>query len=286
MTRSAIFVFALHVAFISAEAIASPPGFQKIDEITLPTHATPQNVVAHHGIAFDAGEWHVANPFTNAWFTYDAGFHFLRMTAEPILTRNYGLSIDPASGHLFLSDATTGGMVEVTKTGTLIRNLSIPGAGITAVAYDGRDDSLWVLNATLGQIQHRTRAGGPIASFTTGVGWTGMTLDPVHNTLLLLTNEFDELQEYSTSGSFLGTLIPGDIIPDNGQGLAYDPALGRLYVTSQSGIVSVFEDPSRAVPEPSAVKFLICLFTLAACLNRQPVWRHFRRCRHIRAIER
>lgn len=271
MTRSILFLVVFQMDYVAAGAFAVPAGFQKIDEITLPTVAMPGVVNAHHGIAFDASEWHVANPFTNAWFTYNANFGLLRTTHAPIIRRNFGLSLDPASGHLFLSDATTGGLIEVDVTGGLIRDLSIPGAGITAIAYDERDDSLWILNATLGQVVHRTREGAALSSFTTGVGWTGMAIDPVRNTLLLLTNEFDEVQEYSTSGVFLSTLISGDIIPDNGQGLAYDAMLGRLFVTSQSGIVSVFQDSARVVPEPLASRLLFQVLAIVALFNRRDI---------------
>jgi hypothetical protein len=153
----------------------------------------------------------------------------------------------------------TGTVYEMTTSGAIVQQFNTGFGGLNAIAFDSRDNTLWLLQSSSGTVEHRTRTGSVLSSFTTGVGWTGLAIDIRNDSLLLLQNDDDFVDEYSTTGTFLGQPVATDQLPSNGQGLFYDPALGRLYATSQEGIVSVFSDPNR-IPEPSTGHLtLLCI---------------------------
>jgi hypothetical protein len=82
---------------------------------------------------------------------------------------------------------------------------------------------------------------------------TGLAIDTLNQSLLVLDTG-DILHEYTYAGALIGAPVPTDEIAANGQGLAYDASIGRLFVTTQElSLVTVFDDPARIVPEPSSL---------------------------------
>ena len=116
-------------------------------------------------------------------------------------------------------------------------------------------------------IENRTRAGALIFDFDGGQNWTGLAYDDFNDTLLLLETN-DSLFEFEVDGAALGEIVNNDLVTGNGQGLAYDSSLGRLFVTSQGGEIAIWDDPSRAVPEPSGM-LLVCLAIAGFLGNRR-----------------
>jgi hypothetical protein len=227
-----------------AEAI-----FTKTDEIHLTTDGS------HHGLAFDGADWHIGNPFTDTIRTYDAAFNYLSTIVVPGVQDMRGIAFDSNSGHLFAGDDSTNVVREITLSGTQVNQFS--GAGISsslnALAYDSRDDTIWLAYFS-GLIEKRARTGTLINSFSKIPNWTGLAIDKRSNSLLALEDN-DTLFEYRFDGTLIGQIIATDQIFENGQGLAYDSNIGRLYATTQiPGVVTVFDDPSR-VPEPPTVVF-------------------------------
>jgi hypothetical protein len=274
-----LFATALLNAASSAVATTGGSAFVKIDEISLPTN-TGAGLCAgcsnHHGIANVNSEWHIANPFSNNWRTYSSDFSLLRTTPIPGLSSVpgvsdlRGLAADPISGRLFLTNINTGVVYEMATNGAIAQQFATPSSGgLNAITFDQRDNTLWLLQSALGTVEHRTRNGSIISSFTTGVGWTGLAIDTRNDSLLLLQNDGDLVDEYSTGGVFLGQPVATDLIPSNGQGLSYNHELGLLYATSQQGVVSVFSDPGR-IPEPSSIHLLsaLCIASSSGILAR------------------
>jgi hypothetical protein len=147
----------------------------------------------------------------------------------------------------------------MTAAGSQINQFSTT-SRLNALAYDSRDDTIWLAYFT-GLVEKRTRTGGLLTSFTAVPEWTGLAIDTRNNTLLLLEDN-DKLYEYHMNGTLVGQPIATDMIPDNGQGLAYDSSTGRLYATTQQGPgrVTIFDDASR-VPEPAS--WMLALGALA-----------------------
>lgn len=222
-------------------------GFTKTGELIVSTDFN------HHGLAFDGNQWHIANALNSNYRTYGPSFNYISTTTMAGFTDTRGMTYDPNSGHLFVGDLY--GMIrEVTLGGTVIQGFSIPST-LNALAYDARDDSLWIADYS-GLIEHRTRTGLFLSSFTSARQWTGLALDPGNNTLLAL-EDGDTLYEYKLDGTLIGQIISSDQIFENGQGLAYDPAIGRLYATTQApGRITIFDDPARVVPEPTSLSLL------------------------------
>jgi len=221
----------------------------------------------HHGIAFDGSQWHIADPFTNIFHNYNSGFGFLGDTTVAGVSDMRGMTYDANSGHLFVGDDGTNIVREVTTAGTEIQQFNSGVSTLNALAYDRRDNSIWLAYFN-GQIEKRTRTGTLISSFTKPQNWTGLALDPINNSLLAM-EDGDTVWEMKFDGTTVGQVIPTDQIPNNGQGLAYDFNFGRLYATSQvPGNVTIFTDPSR-VPEPASVAVMASACLLLSVRRRR-----------------
>ena len=206
----------------------------------------------HHGIAFDGSNWHIANPFTNTYHNYAANFTFLNDTSVAGVSDMRGLTYDANSNHLFVGNNGPSTVSEVTLGGTIVNQFTSAISGLNALAFDRRDNTIWLAHFN-GAIEKRTRTGTLISSFTAPFNVTGLALDPVSNSLFIMESDFDSVSEYRFNGTLVGVAVAADQIPDNGQGLAYDPSIGRLYATTQGpGVVTFFDDPSR-VPEPGGL---------------------------------
>ena len=235
---------------------------------------------SHHGIAFDGARWHIAKPVSGTFRNYTPGFTFVDETTVAGVLGMRGMTYDPDSGHLFVGDYETGRVREITTQGVEISQfLAFQPGGLNALAYDPRDDSIWLAYFD-GTIEKRNSQNIITVSILTTWDWTGLALDPVNNSLLALEDN-DTLLEYRTNGTFLGTRLASDVIPNNGQGLAYDATIGRLYVTSQMpGHVTFFDDPSR-VPEPACSAIALLGMVLASCRRRSQA-----RATHILGLNR
>src|SRR3954447_7525288 len=110
----------------------------------------------HHGIAFDGSQWHIADPFTNIFHNYNSGFGFLGDTTVSGVSDMRGMAYDANSGHLFVGDDGTNIVREVTTTGTEIQQWNPGVSTLNALAYDRRDNSIWLAYFT-GRIEKRTR---------------------------------------------------------------------------------------------------------------------------------
>jgi hypothetical protein len=203
-----------------------------------------------HGIARVGTDWFVAN-FNQGWNVYDSNFVQTATTAVPGLGQTRALTLDSVTGNLFVGDYLTNTIFEVTPTGTIVNSFAAGGSFLNALAYDPNDNSLYAVNFD-GLVNHLTTAGIPLNNFTIATDqFTGAAFDSVSNTLLLLTSTDDSVNEYKTSGAFVGIPLVNDAVTGNGQGLAYDSTTGVLHVTSQEGVVAVWQ--RRVVPEPEAV---------------------------------
>ena len=208
----------------------------------------------HHGIAFDGTNWHIGNTFTTSYHNYSSSFAYLGDTNIGAGADLRGVAYDPNTNHLFTSDDGDSTVREVTIGGTVVSQFNTGISTLNAVAFDARDNTIWLAYFN-GRIDKRTRTGTVISSFTAPHNWTGLALDPVNNTLLAMDDP-DTVFEYRFDGTSLGAVIPTDQLSGNGQGLAYNASIGRLYATSQTpGIVTFFDDPSR-VPEPASLATL------------------------------
>jgi hypothetical protein len=237
-------VAALSVLLLSYQPARA--GFTYAGSVSL---TSPDN---HHGIAFDGTNWHIADPFNNNYHNYSSSFTYLNDTTVSGVADMRGLTYDPNSNDLFVNDYQSHNVFEVTVGGIVVSSFNTGNPGLNGLAYDRRDNTMWLLYFG-GLIEKRSRTGTLISSFNTSLEQTGIALDPVSNTLLTMESDSDSVDEYRFDGTLVGQVITTDQIPFNGQGLAYDPSIGRLYATSQQpGVVTFFDDPSR-VPEPSGV---------------------------------
>src|SRR5678815_2731766 len=98
----------------------------------------------HHGIAFDGSQWHIADPFTNIFHNYNSGFGFLGDTTVAGVSDMRGMTYDANSGHLFVGDDGTNIVREVTTAGTEIQQFNSGVSTLNALAYDRRDNSIWL----------------------------------------------------------------------------------------------------------------------------------------------
>lgn len=256
MRRQASFL-ALVVAIFAVSPAAA--NFIKIGEIVLSSTGN------HHGLAFSGANWHIANDFTNTFHNYDASFNYINDSTVAGISDMRGMTYDRNSGHLFVGDDGGAVVKEVTLSGSIIQSWTGGGSGLNALAYDARDDTIWIAYYGNGQVEHRTRVGGFLSSFSTAPrAWTGLALAPPSNTLFLMDDNVDDtVWEYTFAGALVGQVITTDQMTGNGLGLAYDPATAILSATSQEGRVSFFQDISR-VPEPATMA-LIGVATLAGC---------------------
>ena len=222
----------------------------------------------HHGIAFDGTNWSIADPFDDSFHRYDANFNFLGDTSVSGISDMRGMAYDSNTNNLFVGDEDTGIVRLVTIDGSEISQFATGfGEGLNAIAFDPNSDSVWLAFFN-GVIENRTRTGTLISSFNGGENWTGLAYDELNNSLLLLESSNDTLFEFAPNGSLIGQMVGVDLIVENGQGLAYDSSLGRLFVTSQTGNVAIWDDPSRAIPEPQ-ITIVILLSLAGQTLRRQ-----------------
>lgn len=200
-----------------------------------------------HGIAFDGSVWHIARPVSvpGLWNNYDDNFAFVDSVILDGTSDTRGLTYDNATGTLFVSDVSDDRVYEYSLDGTELHQFGTSAGFANALALDVNDNTLWIAYFS-GLVERRSRTGVLIDSFTTGPGleWTGLAIDLISDTLLLLETD-DRLYEFAKDGTLIGQLLDEDEVTDNGQGLYYDSTRARLYATGQAGFVSVFQDPSR-----------------------------------------
>lgn len=215
---------------------------QFVKQTEIPLTPTPDY---SHGIAFDGGNWHIANLNTPSFNTYNSSFSRISQITIPGLVDVRGLAFDSSTGNLWLGDYTSSRVYEVTTTGTLIQDFPV-GTGVNAVAYNPLTDTIWVARFA-SELQQWSRTGTLISSFSTpGLTWTGLAMDSCSGNLLLMEAQNDLVYEYQTDGTQVGQIIPSDQIIANGQGLYYDAATAELYATSAiDPIITVFQDPNR-----------------------------------------
>lgn len=163
---------------------------------------------------------------------------------------NCGTAVDTA-GHLWVTDEHIGKIVEFDNTGSppaeigAIENISEPrpcranldASGNLYVSRGGRVDKYvsGVFSSTL----------------DTEVTSSDIAIDQSSATGHIFTIHQEDFNEYDSSGTLVGSFAGGQI--ENGEGIAYDKALDRVYVTDQaSGTVKVFGPPiTGTVPDPT-----------------------------------
>jgi hypothetical protein len=199
--------------------------------------------------------WHSST--SRAWRNFDNNFVETGLVATNTSDIR-GLDYDSKNNRmvLMLHDAQTISFHNL--DGSFISSIAGAQNG-NDVSVDPRDGSVW--EAIFGGTVRHYRADGVLlSSFPAGFFLTGIAIDTINNTLLLLRAEGpggadgpldDELYEFTTDGVNLGRRWASSAVEGNGLGLEYLPELGTLYVGSR-----VFADPSR-VPEPTTIGFLI-----------------------------
>ena len=222
--------------------------FVKIDEIEIPSGGE------YGGIEFEGDLWHLTCSGINGWKNFSSDFvWYYGWAYNSDIGSGGAMAFDASAETLFIVDDSDGTIVEVGLDGQTIQTIN-PGIwGFEAVAYDDTDDTLWYAYKG-GRIEHRTRNGGFIASMMTDYDWRAIEFDNINDSLIMLDYD-DNLMEYSTDGTFLGTLL-GDEINGEGQDLKYFPSTGMLYAISLTDEIAVFMDASR-VPEPSTIILLL-----------------------------
>ena len=158
-----------------------------------------------------------------------------------------GIAFEESSGNFFVADYPSGQIMEFTPEGELVT--SFTGAApnqLNAVAVHKLDGTLWVATFNQG-ISHFERDGTQLGHFDTPFFITGLAIDEAAETLLVMESTNDFVREFNFSGQHLGIAIGINIIPDNGQGLAYDAYTATLYATTQTGPsrLTIFQDPER-----------------------------------------
>jgi hypothetical protein len=190
------------------------------------------------------------------WRTYDN--NFVQTGIVGTSTGDIrGLDYDPVNNRmvLMLHDANTINFHNL--DGSYISSITGAQNG-NDVSVDPRDGSVW--EAIFGGIVRHYRSDGVLlSSFSAGFFLTGIAIDSINNTLLLLRADGpggadgpldDELYEFTTNGVNLARLWNSSVIEGNGLGLEYLPETGTLYVGSR-----IFSDPAR-VPEPATTGIL------------------------------
>ena len=226
-------------------ALGAPPAqaeFTKVDQFPI---AVQNNI---HGITFDGTNWHIAKMATNTFSNYDSAFGFLGTTSVTGVIAMGGLAFADSSGTIFVIDTSTNIVREVELDGTVVGQFT----GNTSrnpigIAYDPNTDTLWLVYFH-GIIENRSLDGVLISSFLTDKPdepsrWSGIAVDPVSDTLLLLECR-DDLFEYTKTGVLLQLLFDDqdetmdEEIVGNGLALDYDGSTGTLHMTTQSdGVV-------------------------------------------------
>lgn len=231
---------AFSAAAVAVFAAAAHADFEIVEEIVLPTEQA-------HGLAFDGTTWYVAQIFEPAWDVFDEEFTYLETTQAALGDAIRGIAFDESSGNLFVADYPSGEILEMTTDGTVVSTFTAAGPNqINAVSVNRLDGTLWVATFNQGVLQF-DRNGTLLGGFDTPFFVSGLAIDEAAETLLLMESNNDFVREFNFMGQQIDVPIPLNIIPDNGQGLAYDATTATLYATTQTGPprVTVFRDPER-----------------------------------------
>jgi hypothetical protein len=251
--------------------------FQLIEALNTP----PFNTLARGD-----GEWHAAG--ISGWWTFDDGY-----STPWVLTEAAGVSnilevaYDQDKDRMVLLEWNTGEVRYHSMDGSFQSSFATGLVSANGMAWDPRDGSIWVGNFS-GFVRHYGADGSFLTGFNSGLLLSGLTLDPVNDSLLLLRADGpggiggpldDQLWEFSTSGTNLGQLWNANEIPGNGNGLEYLPHEGKLYV--KSGInpqlpsqpfnaTRIYQDLGR-IPEPATGS--IALLAAILCSGRRSICR-------------
>jgi len=160
-----------------------------------------------------------------------------------------GIAYDASDHAIFVSDEHGGTVTEIdAKTGAHIRTIDVGGEAGNA-QYDQKSrrvftdvqarDDVAVIDPIAGQVVARHQLAGCDHDH-------GLLLDTAHRLAFvacdgnarLLVIDFDDWKELETFA-----------VGDDPDVLALDPGLGRLYVASESGVVSVFQEHGDAVKD-------------------------------------
>jgi hypothetical protein len=229
-----------------SSCVESPRLFAKVDQIEI---AQQSNI---HGITSDGTNWHISKMATNTFTNYDSAFQLLGTTSVAGVLAMGGIAFADSTGTIFVIDTSTNIVREVELDGTIVGQFT----GNTSrnpigIAYDPNTDTLWLVYFH-GIIENRTLDGILISSFTNNLRWSGIAVDPVSDTLLLLDGS-DRLFEYSKVGFQLWLLLddrdgtPDEQIVGNGLALDYDASSGTLHITTQSNGVAIFRRVSKVI---------------------------------------
>ncbi|TKJ38608.1 MAG: hypothetical protein CEE38_02585 [Planctomycetes bacterium B3_Pla] len=196
------------------------------------------------GIAFDGSTWHIGQFISTGWVNLDTNFVIQGSVGVSGTGAKRGLAYDSLTDTMFAVRRDTGTIYEIGLDGTVIQqfNTGFP-FSLNGVATDPTDGTLWLAYFS-GLIEHRARTGSLISSFSGGGSWTGIAFDHATDTLLALDTT-DRLFEFRKDGTLLGQQDLA-VAGNNGLGLEYLADSGKLYVTSQDGVLSIFEDSSLA----------------------------------------
>ncbi len=213
-----------------------------------------------HGITMRGSTWYVAASFFDPGRirTYDQDFDLLETISLDNTSDTRGLTYSFATDSFFVTDVDLDKMFEYTISGgsALLKQEWATSAGSpNAVAYDPTDATLWIAYGN-GDVEHRTRAGALLDSFAFDESWTGLSVDPATNTLILLESS-DTVWEVQKDGSGLTQVIFFDLTPSNGQGIFRDNSSGLLYITDITGGIIVLQDPQRGSCVYEGVDLLI-----------------------------
>jgi hypothetical protein len=130
---------------------------------------------------------------------------------------------------------------------------SLPGSGrdYIGVAYDPRNNSLWISGYETDVIADYSLNGTLLSSFNTGLpispyitgayGAQALAFDPADSTLWFAYSGFNTLYQYSTSGVFLQSGIPNGL---------------PTYFNTGGNDAGDFAEPVPSVPEPTSFALL------------------------------
>jgi hypothetical protein len=232
------------------------------------------------------GEWHAAG--ISGWWTFDDEYSVPWVLTEAAGVSNIlEVAYDQDTDRMVLLEWNTGEVRYHSMDGTFQSSFSTGLVSANGMAWDPRDGSIWVGNFS-GFVRHYGADGTFLDGFNSGLLLSGLTLDPVNDSLLLLRADGsggiggpldDELWEFSSSGDNLGRLWSVSEIPGNGSGLEYLPHEGKLYI--KSGInphqpsqpfnaTRIYQDLGR-IPEPSTG--CIALLAVVLCSGRRSLCR-------------
>ena len=225
-----------------------------------------------HGLASDGDQFYIG-VFTDGISVHDGGFDQLSIIPNPGPFGGIrGLAFDQSNGTLLAGNHDSGDVYRVSTDGSLLNTFNVMGSSqLNAVGVDGNSGDVFVAGYN-GNIQRHSSTGALISSFSLGSTLTGLAIDDVNESVFVMSSQTDRVYEYDYSGNLISTAII-DATPQpsaNGQGLYYNNTTGQLYVTAQSGRISIYADSTRAVvPAPGALA-LFGLSGVAATRRRRP----------------